>query len=475
MDALTPAVRNALANNKVRSQVRGRDVRATLRYWVGNGSTLETTAHAHRIVFGSGLAIYRACILPAIENSEAEVILVTCFWAPSQTVTELCASLRILSNNALRRGRKVRVRICLSSVSLSQKLSHTRSLDGHIYPPSKWNAQLGLPAPSELQGLDMQVKSIFVWPFSVMHSKFVLVDRRKAFLPSCNVSFENWFEGCIEMNGGAVLEQFVRFYMEVWARETDRSLPTFGKHVAASSRSSETTRPHGHELLSSRILSSSAVPAWFLPSPHHRNPHFALPWTSFQKPPRTPLNTCILLLLGLAEKRILIQTPNLTSPPVLSALVAALNRGIRVEITTSERLMRLEQLVTAGTTTRRCVDTLIKQHKYMIRRFVARRQRGLLRRALPPGDLRISYYTPRHPVQNDPDEPVQSHLKLTAVDDTVAVLGSGNMDRASWYTSQELGLMLHSEELVAPILASLAEAMGGRSNVVYQSMTCSTC
>jgi len=60
---------------------------------------------------------------------------------------------------------------------------------------------MGLPAPDELLGLEMVVKMVFVRPFSVMHPKFVLVDRQRAFMPSCNVSWEEWFEGCIEMRG----------------------------------------------------------------------------------------------------------------------------------------------------------------------------------------------------------------------------------------------------------------------------------
>jgi len=43
---------------------------------------------------------------------------------------------------------------------------------------------------------------------------------------------------------------------------------------------------------------------------------------------------------------------------------------------------------------------------------------------------------------------VKVHIKCTVVDGKVVVLGSGNMDRASWYTSQELGIALFGEEVV---------------------------
>ena len=40
---------------------------------------------------------------------------------------------------------------------------------------------------------------------------------------------------------------------------------------------------------------------------------------------------------------------------------------------------------------------------------------------------------------------MKTHLKMTIVDDDITVLGSGNMDRASWFTSQELGVALLSK------------------------------
>ena len=41
------------------------------------------------------------------------------------------------------------------------------------------------------------------------------------------------------------------------------------------------------------------------------------------------------------------------------------------------------------------------------------------------------------------DEPVVSHFKMTGVDGRFLVLGSGNMDRASWVTSQEIGVVFY--------------------------------
>ena len=93
---------------------------------------------------------------------------------------------------------------------------HTQAATGRIYQSNEWTNALGLPAPEELEGVELQVKSVFLLPISIIHPKFVIIDRKRAFLPSCNISWEEWFEGCVEF-GGAVVLQFVRFWEEFGA------------------------------------------------------------------------------------------------------------------------------------------------------------------------------------------------------------------------------------------------------------------
>lgn len=126
--------------------------------------------------------------------------------------------------------------------------------------------------------------------------------------------------------------------------------------------------------------------------------------------------------------------------------------------------MILEQLVTAGTTTSRCITQLISKHRQMMQKPWDE-EAGHPR----PGHLEISYYEPRVVASSDATEPVQSHLKLTIVDNIIVVLGSGNMDRASWYTSQELGVAFYSKELSVEVSRLLAIELEGRTRLVYHS------
>jgi phosphatidylserine/phosphatidylglycerophosphate/cardiolipin synthase-like enzyme len=461
-------------------------------YYVRKPASLISTSTPHTFRTGTGAAIYNS-LLPLLESTNHELILVTCFWARSSTLSTLNDVLLRLSDKAVRRGTtKIRVSLCFSSLSLFQKLFHKQNVSGQMYNPNVWASKLGLPRPEELGGLDVTVKSVFLLPFSVMHPKFMIVDRKTVILPSCNISWEEWFEGCITFSG-PIVDDFLQFYSNFWERsdtleelgeETTRGVLQNRSATAPNGKpfdkNEKVISEHGHittPILNNKGLHIPDVPTMFLPSPHRRNPRFQpfTPIDRVQAPP-TPLSTLILLLLNQAEKSIRIQTPNLTSPPVLSALLRALARGVNVRILTSERLMILEQLVTAGTTTSRCIKKLIKRYKKGSAASLARSASDDVEAAAVVashyGRLQISFFSPLGGAKKrgeEGGEPQQSHLKMMAVDEEVVVLGSGNLDRASWFTSQELGIAFFDRGLVGSVLETVDLGMRGREKVVFDS------
>ncbi|KAJ3566767.1 hypothetical protein NPX13_g7009 [Xylaria arbuscula] len=199
-------------------------------YPTAEPESLVSASHVVSFEIGTGASIYTRSLLPAILNAKHEIILVTCFWAPSTTLGALrdtlqqLATLRAERAHTMHRDRRtlprLKIQICFSSRSLFQKLFHPRTGDGYIYPPSTWISKLGLPDPQLLEAglIDLRVKTLFFLPFSVMHPKFLIVDGERAWLPSANVSWEPWLEGCIEITGETVAA-LLKFYHEVWARE----------------------------------------------------------------------------------------------------------------------------------------------------------------------------------------------------------------------------------------------------------------
>lgn len=442
---------------------------------------------------GTGASIYSQKLLPAILSAEHEVILVTCFWAPSKTLTALSDTLaQLAKHRELQQcSQPLRIRICFSSRSLFQKIFHTSSSDGYIYPPSAWSTTLGLPSPDSLAAgnIDLQVKSLFFLPFSVMHPKFLIVDRRRAFAPSCNVSWEPWLEGCLELarspstSAADPIDGLLEFYRQVWERDLnlDFTLPE------STGTSGHGMRTRDGAIIRSPVDATVKVPGihvpasaiQWLPSWHRRNPGFCLfPWQT-PKAPDTPLNRSVLRLLESSTREIYMQTPNLTAPPVLSAILDALARGVDVHVVTGRRMMVWEQFLTAFTTTARCITGLTKKYRRLCDSTERRKRLSsqpasedtvdLEAQTITPGALTISYFKPSAGATLLEEEPVHSHLKLTIFDGRHTVLGSGNMDRASWFTSQELGILIDDAIFAETIKRTVDTTLQGRLDIVFPS------
>ncbi|KZZ99507.1 IQ calmodulin-binding motif protein [Moelleriella libera RCEF 2490] len=420
--------------------------------------SLITTSSPQKLYVGTGLSVLQHGILPAILDAKSSVHFVTCYWAASPSLEAIKGTLIRLAEerrDAANTSPPLRVTIGFSTWGLLQKLFHTSSTRGQTYSPSQW-AKLGLPGEDVLSsgGIQLTVKSLFFTPISVMHPKYVIIDGYQVFAPSCNISWEKWFEGCVELQG-AVVQNLLAFHRRVWMAEDDLAHAyDVGDHATATSKvielsvqdatASDSRLLSGDDSSATRVLQlagSPTIPTIVLPSPHHRNPKFSIfPFLSGSEPPMTPLNAALLTLFANARHRITILTPNVTSWPVLDALLHALDRGVDVRIRTNQGMMLIEQLITAGTTTSLCLKKFVSKYEQL----KARKQcTDTEEQSVSPGTLNIQYYKPVSWRLESEDEPVFSHFKMTMVDNEFLVLGSGNMDRASWWTSQELGFLFH--------------------------------
>lgn len=429
--------------------------------------SLVTTSSPQALYLGTGYSIFKRALIPAILSARHSIHFVTCYWAPSPSLTALGDALeQLAASRPPNAPHRLRVTIGFSSSGLFQKLLHTGSRDGHVYTPDKW-AAMGLPDPAKLEeaGIDLTVKSLFFTPLSVMHPKYVLIDRTSAFIPSCNVSWERWFEGCVEVQGG-VVGTLLDFHERVWGG-TVKHRDGLELAERVSNGRAEEVMAHTDDDAPTRSvdwMGEETVPTIFLPSSHHRNPRFSIfPFLSQTNPPPTPLNAALLTLFANAQQSIKLVTPNVTSWPAVDALLDALSRGVDVQIRTSKDMMVIEQLVTAGITTSWCLRKLVKRYEAM----AGARTDDVEAQAVLPGKLEILYYLPMDTRRTRDDEPVLSHFKMTFVDGEYLVLGSGNMDRASWWTSQEIGLLFHVPDFTGH--STWEDVLEKRSEVYYRS------
>ncbi|KAF8426976.1 hypothetical protein EV426DRAFT_591035 [Tirmania nivea] len=435
---------------------------------------------------------------------EHELLFVTCFWSKS-------ASLEYLSKTLLELNRlhplscrdhirsKLRIRICFSSRSAFQKLFHTSSDKGYIYAnTARAYQKLGLPSPEKLGNLDIVIKSKFFRPISVLHGKYVIVDRKRLLLPSCNVSWEEWLE-CMGVFEGGIVDSFLEYYHETWG-DTRESLQS-----PSGSQNNQCTEsiwaPKPLPPLSIQFRRDRLSPTIFLTQPHHavfpplrfvptiisRFISTCLPFRispSVTPAPPTPQNVFMAALVRQARRSIFIQTPNLTCPDLLEVLYERLTRhgeSIDIEIITCTKMMLLEQVVTTGlggpsprkdgaerkrrwgATTESCVKELFRRVNVTINES---------------STLRIYYYTSlpvilassayggdvksRFTAQEEMEMAKQSHVKAMIVDEEVTVIGSANGDRASWFTSGEVNVMVLDEDFARGVKDSLGKGVGNR-------------
>lgn len=444
------------------TEVADQDKAARPNYFTKSPASLVTRSVPSSLQVGTADDIF-SVIFPQLVSAESEILLVTCFWEKSESLKLLSKVLREVSAVSISRGTTpLRVRICFSARSILQQLFHSRK--GHVYPPSSW-AKLGLPSPQDIPGLDLRVKSIFIRPFSLIHSKFILVDRRVVYIPSANISRDRWFEGCISMTG-PIVQQFLLFWARFWASSEDcvelQHVETRNQHSGSQGGHSKmftAPEPGGPAFSQIDLGGKEAVPTVFLPSPHHRNPRFhPLPWQSLPRPPPTPLVIFLLHAISTAKSSIFIQSPDFACKPLLYAVLDALLRGVDVRIVTNQRVMLLEQLCTAATTTNQCLKTLVKRYKSL----ETHNKHGAKR---PVGSLLIEHFHAKH----GKNEPRHSHIKIVIIDSSCVVWGSGNMDRASWYTSQELSIGIYSCKLADQVMALSNGQLYGRTKTRFSN------
>jgi len=423
----TPLLNNVLA--PIAPKVDPQSVRCygrTVELVIGNG--LVTTEYATDFIV----------------QAQQEVLLSTCFWAPSSSLVQLHNVLITLNARAKQDGRRVSVRILFSSYSLAQKFLSFKGV--RIWRSKTWK-RLGLPSTDTLECLDMTVLSRFKKPFGVMHAKFVIIDRQIVILPSSNISCtilrihltegENWYELAVRLEG-EIVHYFVQYFFRYYH-------PT-GASVPQSATSSQPIYPSSifrekyPDLLYS--FESPQLPLAFLPSAPSRVGTFPF------SPVHSPTTLFQVQAIIQARRTIFIQTPNLTSRAILKAIKRALRNGIHVTLYLPRYMMVLESLVTGWTTTQCSVRWLLSWT-----------------RRHPETHLMLEWFQ-CDPYQAFPVDGEKTHIKFMVVDEELVIVGSSNLDRASACTSGEVDVAFVDADLAWGILSAIkAHQRTGKSDI----------
>ena len=146
-----------------------------------------------------------------------------------------------------------------------------------------------------------------------------------------------------------------------------------------------------------------------------------------------PQNEAWLSCIRNAKKSVFIQTPNLNATPLREACTAALKRGVEITYYVCLGYNDAGEIMPGqGGTNEMFASDLVSK--------LSQSERQL---------LHIHYY-----VGKDQDHPIHHnfkvrscHIKLLIADDHIGIQGSGNQDTQSWYHSQEINIMIDSEQI----------------------------
>lgn len=436
-----------------------------------------------------------------IVRAEQEVFFITCSWSPSVAQRLVKDALIELSKRAGERGQRVVVKM------MYDKAAAANAIDAHqLVKPEKYTGKtIQLPSPEEIPNLDFEVVSYHRLVLGTLHAKFCVVDRKVAAVMSNNMEDNDNVEMMTHVEG-PIVDSIYDTALITWnnhlnpplpshaAPATEGGLPTahsepvyldrapaLEQHQIAAEGQAKLLPehtpddPHYDTDLNGEIIrmqscyslkpdesrlqaanrqlnlavKNKAEPSGpEIPEGQEMTPYISsmtpgpVPMALVSRPPYgppsmhnvfVPQNEAWLSCIRNATRSIFIQTPDLNAAPLIPALAAALKRGIKVTYYVCFGYNDAGEIIPSqGGTNDQAAQALVK--------MIKPEQRNL---------LHICYY-----VGKDQDHPIHQsfkqrscHIKLLIVDDHVGIQGSGNQDTQSWYHSQEINIMLESEEI----------------------------
>lgn len=155
-------------------------------------------------------------------------------------------------------------------------------------------------------------------------------------------------------------------------------------------------------------------------------------WGGFNNSVDNPMAQGLLAAFAHARESIRIQTPNLNDDAVRDALVAAVGRGVDVQLVLSLGFNERAMGLFGGGNAEVASD---------LRARVAKEAPGA------EDHLQIRFYSEDGVTPVEGNGPGASHLKYLSVDDQLVVVGSTNMDTIAWNHSRETNLGFDSPEV----------------------------
>lgn len=393
----------------------------------------STQNRASKTVVHEGPEIF-ATMADLIAGAEQEVDLQTWRWDPGAgPEIAVLSGIHRLADRLARapegaRKQPVEIRLLLNVIP---------STDQHLFPR--------LSASLEAMKLDPKVVHVTLARFAATllganHVKGLVVDGSKVLVSGANMSSDFWDEGNRYWDvgyrfDGAVARGLRKDFAVAWAAGDEWRCGSRGLSTDPESRDrcdgdrdfpwvSLPALPAVDTTASDAATAELCSPILVV----GHNPR-ALPFPTSEND--SPQAAAFLTAVGSATRIIRLQSPNLNEPAMIDALVAAVRRGVEVDLLLSKSHEQSgESLPGRGgpndDTIKKMTDTL-----------GASACKGL--------HVRWFSRDGRAPVESKGAP--SSHVKYLAIDDQVTIMGSANQDVQSWRNSREVNVVVDGEDL----------------------------
>ncbi|GAM86914.1 hypothetical protein ANO11243_049350 [Dothideomycetidae sp. 11243] len=431
-----------------------------------------------------------------------EVILITCSWSPSLAQKLISEALKELSRRAGQRNERVIVKIMYDKAGAANVMNPRQN----VQPKAFAGEKIQLPLPTEVPHLDLEVCNLHVPLLGTLHAKFMVVDRKVAVIESNNTEDNDNVEMMTHFEG-PIVDSIYDTALITWGLHLNPPLPSAntsatvgGLHADRQQEPLHMDRGQAreqHEIV--RDGEAAQLPEHMPDDPHYdddlpgeitrmqsayspkpnesrlqatnRQLNLACkkkadpsgpeisdeeaftPYIPASTPAPFPIavvsrlpygtpnnhnvfvpqNEAWLSCIRNAKRDVFIQTPDLNATPLTQAIVAALKRGVAVTYYVCLGYNDAGELMPGQGGTNEMFATKLVES-------LSPFQRDL---------LTICYYVGKdqaHPIHNSFKQR-SCHVKLLIADGHIGIQGSGNQDTQSWYHSQEINVMIDSEEV----------------------------
>lgn len=435
-------------------------------------------------------------------RAQKEVILITCSWSPSLASKLISAALKELSVRAGQRNERVVVKVMYDKAGAANLMNPRQ----HVKTEAFSGEKIQLPHPSEIPNLDFEVCNLHVPLLGTLHAKFMVVDRKVAVIESNNTEDNDNMEMMTHLEG-PIVDSIYDTALITWGLPLSPPLPSANSPAAAGGLHAERQQeplhmdreeapeqhavveagqraqlpehmpddPHYDDDLTGEILrmqsaysakegesrlqatnrqlnlackkkaepsgpeidDSDAFTPYIPATTSHPFPIAVVSRLPYGTPNNhnvyVPQNEAWLACIRYAQRDVFIQTPDLNATPLYQAITAALKRGVKVTYYVCLGYNDAGELMPGqGGTNEMFATKLIE---------------GLSEQERE--NLAVYYYVgkdQKHPIHNQFKQR-SCHVKLLIADGHIGIQGSGNQDTQSWYHSQEINVMIDSEEI----------------------------